>query len=159
MQSAVSGYHGGSKRQASYNLVASGMTDHAEAVKVAYDPKLVSYDQLVRIFFSVGADPTLKNRQGPDVGTQYRAALVPMNGEQRKVAAAYLKQMQASGKWSRPIVTQIEDYKAFYPAEEYHQDFMAKNPNQGYIVRWDKPKVRALAKLFPQLYRPTFKRD
>ena len=157
--SAISGYHGGTKAQASYKLVAAGMTDHAEAVKVTYDPKVVSYDQLVRIFFSVGADPTLKNRQGPDVGTQYRAALVPMNAEQRKVAAAYLKQMSASGVWKRPIATRIESYKAFYPAETYHQDYMVKNPNSGYIVQWDKPKVRALAKLFPGNYRAQFKRN
>ena len=156
--SAVSGYHGGTKRQASYKLVSAGLTDHAEAVKVVYDPKVVSYDQLVRIFFSVGADPTLKNRQGPDVGTQYRAALVPMNGEQRKVAAAYLKQMGSSGVWKKPIVTKIETYKAFYPAEDYHQDYMVKNPNSSYIVAWDKPKVQALAKLFPQHYRAQFKR-
>jgi peptide-methionine (S)-S-oxide reductase len=156
--SAVSGYHGGTKRQATYDLVSSGITDHAESVRVTYDPKVVRYDQLLRIFFSVGADPTLKNRQGPDVGAHYRAALVPVNAEQRKVAAAYLKQMGASGVWKKPVVTRIEDYKAFYPAEDYHQDFMAKNPKQAYIVAWDKPKVSALAKFFPSLYRATFKR-
>ena len=156
--SAVSGYHGGTKRQASYELVSSGITDHAEAVKVTYDPKLVRYDQLVRIFFSVGADPTLKNRQGPDVGPHYRAALVPVNAEQARIAAAYLKQMGSSGVWKKPIVTQVESYKAFYPAEPYHQDFMAKNPDHRYIVAWDKPKVRALAKLFPAFYRPGFTR-
>lgn len=156
--SAVSGYHGGTKRQATYDLVSSGITDHAEVVKVTYDPKIVRYDQLVRIFFSVGADPTLRNRQGPDVGTQYRAALVPMNAEQKKVAAAYLKQMGASGVWKKPIVTKIETFKTFYPAEDYHQDFMAKNPKNGYIIAWDKPKVSALAKLFPGFYRASFKR-
>lgn len=159
VQSAVSGYHGGTKRQANYNIVTSGITNHAESVKVVYDPKVVSYDQLLRIFFSVGADPTLKNRQGPDVGSHYRAALVPLNGEQRKVAAAYLKQMQRSGVWAKPIVTQIEGYKAFYPAETYHQDFMIKNPNHGYIRRWDAPKVRALKEFFPQHFQATFKRD
>lgn len=158
MTSAVSGYHGGTKRQATYDLVSSGITDHAEVVKVTYDPKIVRYDQLVRIFFSVGADPTLRNRQGPDVGTQYRAALVPMNAEQKKIAAAYLKQMGASGVWKKPIVTKIETFKTFYPAEDYHQDFMAKNPKNGYIVAWDKPKVSALAKLFPGFYRANFKR-
>lgn len=155
--SAVSGYHGGTKQQASYSIVSSGVTGHAEAVKVTYDPKVIRYDQLLRIFFSVGADPTLKNRQGPDSGTQYRTAIVPMNAEQRKVAAAYLKQMGSSGVWKRPIMARIETYKAFYPAETYHQDFMAKNPKQGYIVAWDKPKVAALARLFPGLYRATFK--
>lgn len=156
--SAVSGYHGGTKRQASYELVSSGLTDHAEAVKVTYDPKVVRYDQLVRILFSVGADPTLKNRQGPDVGAHYRAALVPVNAEQARVAAAYLKQMGSSGVWKKPIVTRVESYKAFYPAEAYHQDFMAKNPDHRYIVTWDKPKVSALAKMFPSLYRPVFAR-
>ncbi|NNC59101.1 MAG: peptide-methionine (S)-S-oxide reductase MsrA [Erythrobacter sp.] len=158
VQSAVAGYHGGTKRQARYSIVTSGVTDHAESVKLVYDPRIVSYDELVRIFFSVGADPTLRNRQGPDVGAHYRAALVPLNGEQRRVAAAYLKQMESSGTWSRPIVTRIESYKAFYPAEEYHQDFMAKNPEHGYIRRWDKPKVRALSRMFPQHYRVNFKR-
>lgn len=156
--SAVSGYHGGTKRQATYDLVSSGITDHAEAVKVTYDPKVVRYDQLLRIFFSVGADPTLRNRQGPDVGTQYRAALVPVNAEQRKVAAAYLEQMDASGVWKKPVVTRIEAYKAFYPAEAHHQDFMAKNPKNAYIFAWDKPKVGALARLFPGFYRASFKR-
>ena len=156
--SAVSGYHGGTSRQATYDLVSSGITDHAEAVRVTDDPKVVRYDQLLRIFFSVGADPTLRNRQGPDVGPQYRAALVPVNAEQRKVAAAYLKQMGASGVWKKPIVTKIEGYKAFYPAETYHQDFMAKNPDHRYIVAWDKPKVSALARLFPGFYRAGFKR-
>ncbi|GAA4047900.1 peptide-methionine (S)-S-oxide reductase MsrA [Parerythrobacter jejuensis] len=158
VKSAVSGYHGGTRRQASYRIVTSGVTDHAESVKVVYDPKVVSYDELVRIFFSVGADPTLRNRQGPDVGSHYRAALVPMNGEQRKVAAAYLRQMERSGVWSRPIMTRIESYRAFYPAEGYHQDFMAKNPNHGYIRRWDAPKVRALREFYPEHFRATFKR-
>lgn len=156
--SAVSGYHGGTRRQATYDLVSSGITDHAEAVKVTYDPKVVRYDQLLRIFFSVGADPTLRNRQGPDVGTQYRAALVPVNAEQRKVAAAYLEQMDASGVWKKPVVTRIEAYQAFYPAEAHHQDFMAKNPKNAYILAWDKPKVGALARLFPGFYRASFKR-
>ena len=158
VHSTIAGYHGGTKRQAKYSIVTSGVTGHAESVKVVYDPRVVSYDELARIFFSVGADPTLRNRQGPDVGAHYRAALVPMNGEQRRVAAAYLKQMQGSGTWSKPIVTRIETYKAFYPAEEYHQDFMAKNPGHGYIRRWDKPKVQALSRMFPQHYRATFKR-
>ena len=157
--SAVSGYHGGTKRSATYKLVTTGMTDHAEAVKVTYDPKVVRYDELLRIFFSVVADPTLKNRQGPDTGTHYNAAIVPMNAEQRAVAASYLAQMKRSGKWSRPIVTGVEPYKAFYPAEGYHQDFMAKNPRHGYILRWDKPKVRALAEYYPEHYRSTFKRN
>ncbi len=157
--SAVSGYHGGSKRQADYKLVSNGLTNHVEAVKVTYDPKVVRYDQLVRIFFSVVADPTLKNRQGPDRGPHYNAALIPVNAEQRKVAASYLSQMKRSGKWSRPIVTGISPAKTFYPAEGYHQDFMAKNPRHGYILRWDKPKVRALAQYYPEHYRSAFRRN
>jgi peptide-methionine (S)-S-oxide reductase len=157
--SAVSGYHGGTKARATYNRVSSGGTAHAEAVRVVYDPRKVRYDQLLRIFFSVIADPTLKNRQGPDVGTQYRAALVPMNAEQRKVAAAYLAQMKKSGVWKRPIVTGIETYKAFYPAEEYHQDFMLKNPRHPYITRWDAPKVAGLKALYPAFYKPGFTKD
>ena len=121
-----------------------------------YDPKVVRYDELLRIFFSVGADPTLHNRQGPDRGSQYRAALVPMNAEQRKVAAAYLGQMEASGVWNGPIVTKIEKYRKFYPAEKYHQDFMLKNPRHGYIQTWDKPKIEALKRLYPSHYRPDF---
>jgi len=155
--SAVSGYHGGSKADATYKKVSADGTGHAEVVKVTYDPKIVRYDQLLRIFFSVGADPTMLNAQGPDRGTQYRSALVPMNAEQRKVATAYLAQMKKSGVWSKPIVTKVEAYKAFYQAEDYHQDFMKKNPQQGYIVRWDAPKVAALKRLFPSQYSATFK--
>ena len=156
--SAVSGYHGGSKATASYNMIGSGLTGHAESVKVTYDPKVIRYDQLLQIFFSVGADPTTLNYQGPDHGTQYRSALVPMNAEQTKVAKAYLAQMGKSGVWKSPIVTKIEAYKGFYPAEAYHQDFMLKNPKQGYIVRWDKPKVEALKTLFPKEYRAEFRK-
>jgi peptide-methionine (S)-S-oxide reductase len=159
VQSAVSGYHGGTKKSATYDLVASGVTDHVEAVKITYDPAVVRYDQLLRIFFSVVADPTLKNRQGPDVGAQYRAAIVPMNAEQAAVAKAYLAQMGKSGVWKKPIFTAIEPYKAFYAAEAYHQDFMLKNPKHGYIRRWDAPKVAALKTMFPTLYRATFLKD
>lgn len=159
VKSAVAGYHGGTERQASYDLVSSGITDHAEAVKVVYDPKVIRYDQLLRVFFSVVADPTLKNRQGPDVGAQYRSALVPTSAEQLAVAKAYLAQMKASGKWSRPIVTAIERAQGFHPAEDYHQDFMAKNPRHGYIVRWDAPKVAALKRLYPGVYSASFQRD
>ena len=154
--SAVSGYHGGTARSAKYDLVSSGVTDHAEAVKVTYDPRVVRYDQLLRVFFSVVADPTLKNRQGPDVGAHYRAALVPMSEEQRAVASAYLRQMAASGTWKKPIVTGIERAQAFYPAETYHQDFAQKNPRHPYITRWDAPKVRALKAMYPAQYKASF---
>lgn len=159
VKAAVSGYHGGRSGTATYKQVITGMTNHAEAVRVVYDPKVVRYDELLRIFFSVVADPTLKNRQGPDVGAHYRSALVPMSAEQRAVASAYLAQMERSKVWSKPIVTRIESYKAFYPAEDYHQDFMAKNPRHGYIVRWDAPKVAALKNMFASDYRSSFLRD
>lgn len=159
VSSAVSGYHGGNERTASYELVSSGSTQHAEAVRVVYDPAVVRYDELLRIFFSVVADPTLRNRQGPDVGAQYRAALVPIGKEQRAVATAYLAQMESSGVWARPIVTRVEPFRAFYKAEAYHQDFMLKNPRHGYIVRWDAPKVAALEAMYPQLYRAGFQRN
>ena len=156
VKSAVSGYHGGNAQTATYQQVSSGTTQHAETVKVVYDPSVVRYDQLLRVFFSVVADPTLKNRQGPDTGPQYRAALIPVNAEQRAVASAYLAQMRSSGVWSRPIVVEIESAKKFYEAEEYHQDFAKKNPGHPYIRRWDAPKVAALREKFPSLYNATF---
>lgn len=154
--SAVSGYHGGTRASANYRAVSGGMTDHAEVVRVRYDPKIVRYDQLLQIFFSVVADPTTLNYQGPDRGRHYRTALVPMNDEQQKVAAAYLAQLKRSGVWKDPIVTAIEEYKVFYTAEAYHQDYMKKNPDKPYIVRWDAPKVAALKRFFPALYSSTF---
>jgi peptide-methionine (S)-S-oxide reductase len=156
--SVVSGYHGGAAATAHYDTVSGGRTGHAEAVRITYDPAQIRYDQLLQVFFSVGADPTLVNRQGPDEGTQYRSALIPTNPEQRRVAQAYLAQMAASGAWRAPIATRIEPYKAFYPAEAYHQDFAARNPTHGYILRWDAPKVAALKRLFPALYQPAFTR-
>lgn len=159
VKSAVSGYHGGTKQSATYDIVSSGASDHAEAVKITYDPSVVRYDQLLRIFFSVVADPTLKNRQGPDVGTQYRAAIVPMNAEQGAVAKAYLAQLGKAGLWAKPIATKIEPYKAFYAAEAYHQDFMLANPRHGYIQRWDAPKVAALKRMYPSFYRASFLKD
>jgi peptide-methionine (S)-S-oxide reductase len=156
--SAVSGYHGGSAGTANYERINNGDTGHAEAVKVTYDPSVVRYDQLLRILFSVIADPTSLNAQGPDRGTQYRAAIVPMSAEQRAVASAYLAQMRSSGVWRKPIVVAIEPAKTFYPAEAYHQDFAQKNPNHPYIQRWDAPKVSAFREMFPSLYRATFTR-
>ena len=157
--SAISGYHGGTQRQADYKLVSSGVTDHAEAVKVTYDPKVIRYDQLLRIYFSVVADPTLLNRQGPDRGAHYRSALVPMSAEQNAVAKAYIAQLEKARLWDKPIVTRIERAQTFYPAETYHQDFAAKNPRHGYIQRWDAPKVAALKQLYPGVYRSEFRRD
>ncbi len=159
VKSAQSGYHGGSAGTATYSQITSGGTNHAESVRITYDPNIVRYDELLRIFFSVVADPTLKNRQGPDVGSHYRSALVPTSDEQRAVAEAYLKQMERSGVWDANIVTRIETKRTFYPAETYHQDFMAKNPRHGYIRRWDAPKVEALRTMFPGDYRKSFLRD
>ncbi|MEJ6594539.1 peptide-methionine (S)-S-oxide reductase MsrA [Parasphingorhabdus sp.] len=151
--SVSSGYHGGTKRSASYQLVSAGLTDHAEAVRVVYNPQQISYGKLMQIFFSVIVDPTMLNAQGPDRGKQYRSALVPMNADQGKAARAYIAQIEQGRYWTRPIVTRIEAYKAFYPAETYHQNFMQKNPRQGYIVRWDKPKLVNLKQHFPAQYR------
>ncbi|MCL9998736.1 MAG: peptide-methionine (S)-S-oxide reductase MsrA [Erythrobacter sp.] len=159
VKGAVSGYHGGTQKSAKYDLVSSGVTDHAEAVKITYDPAVIRYDQLLRIFFSVVADPTLKNRQGPDVGAQYRSAIVPMSAEQSAVAKAYLAQLGKAGLWAKPIATKIEPYKAFYAAEAYHQDFMLANPTHGYIRRWDAPKVAALKRMYPGVYRASFLKD
>ena len=153
---AVTGYHGGTQRTATYERVSSHTTGHAEAVRVTYDPAKVRYDQLLRIFFSVIADPTQLNRQGPDTGLQYRSALVPINEEQRMTAAAYLAQLSAARIWRQPIVTRIEPYLRFYAAEDYHQDFMAKNPRHPYILAWDAAKVEALKRLFPAQYKPGF---
>ena len=159
VKSAVSGYHGGSAATASYNRINQGGTNHAEAVKITYDPYVIRYDELLQIFFSVATDPTQRNRQGPDVGSQYRSALVPLNAEQRAVAKAYLAQMASSGVWKGSIATRIESPRKFYRAESYHQDYMVKNPRSGYIVRWDKPKVAALKRMFPSDYSASFLRD
>lgn len=156
--SVVSGYHGGDRRSATYASVSSGVTRHAEAVRVTYDPAQVRYDQLLQVFFSVITDPTQLNRQGPDVGAQYRSALVPLGAEQQAAASAYLAQMKASGRWRAPIVTKVEAHRGFYPAEAEHQDFAAKNPQHPYITYWDVPKIAALKRLFPTLYKPGFTR-
>ena len=151
--SAVSGYSGGKGRTTSYDAVSTGRTGFAEAVRLTYDPKAVSYGDLMRIFFSVVADPTTLNYQGPDHGTQYRSALFPLNAGQAKAARAYLAQLEKSGLWNGRIVTAIEHYRGFVPAEAYHQDFMRTNPRHPYILRWDRPKVAALKQLFPDHYR------
>ena len=156
--SAISGFQGGARATARYDLVSGGNTGHAETVKVTYDPRVVRYDQLLQVFFSVGADPTQLDRQGPDTGTQYRSALVPLSPEQDKVARAYLGQMTGSRIWHAPIVTRIEPNRGFFPASEDHQDFAAKNPDHPYIRYWDAPKVAALRQLFPALYQSGFTR-
>ncbi|MBO9574631.1 MAG: peptide-methionine (S)-S-oxide reductase MsrA [Sphingobium sp.] len=151
--SAVSGYGGGpAKLSVDYEEVGSGSTGYAESVRVTYDPRKVSYGTLMRIFFSVIADPTTLNYQGPDHGTQYRSALFPQNAEQAKAAKAYLAQLGKAGLWNAPIVTKIEAVGRFQPAEDYHQNFMEQNPNHGYIRFWDAPKLAAFKQMYPALY-------
>ena len=153
VKSAVSGYAGGSVANPSYEMVSSGDTGHAESVQVIYDPSQVSYGKLLQVFFSVAHDPTQLNRQGPDRGTQYRSAIFYNTPQQERVAEAYIKQLTAAKTFSRPIVTQVSKLSAFYPAEAYHQDYLAHHPNQLYIVINDQPKVTALKKQFPAEYR------
>ena len=153
VKSAVSGYAGGSVATPSYELVSTGDTGHAESVQVIYDPSQVSYGKLLQVFFSVAHDPTQLNRQGPDHGTQYRSAIFYNTPQQQRVAEAYIKQLAAAKTFSRPIVTQVSKLSAFYPAEAYHQDYLAHHPNQLYIVINDQPKVTALKKQFPAEYR------
>ncbi|WP_394441843.1 peptide-methionine (S)-S-oxide reductase MsrA [Sphingobium naphthae] len=151
---AVAGFAGGPRNQrVDYARVSGGDTGYAEAVRVTYDPKQVSYGTLMRIFFSVVADPTLLNRQGPDRGTQYRSALFPLNGEQERAARAYLAQLGKSGPWRDPIVTKVERFTGFQDADRYHQDFLRKNPRHPYILRWDAPKLAAFKSMYPSLYR------
>lgn len=148
----VSGYAGGDADTATYALVSSGTTGHAEAVRVTYDPSQVTYGQLLKVFFAVAHDPTELNRQGPDSGTQYRSALFTTNDEQQRIAAAYIAQLGAAGAYARPIVTQVTPLQGFYPAESYHQGYLASHPNQPYIVINDLPKIGALKRALPGLY-------
>jgi peptide-methionine (S)-S-oxide reductase len=149
---AVSGYAGGTRQTATYEEVSSGATGHAEAVKVSYDPSQVSYGTLMQIFFSVVADPTTLNYQGPDHGTQYRTAIFPTTPEQKIAAERYIAQLGASGVWKKPIVTKVEALRGFYPAEAYHQDFLVRKPDYPYIRFHDLPKVAALKAMFPARY-------
>ena len=154
---AVSGYAGGSKASANYTMVSSGMTNHAEAVEIKYDPKQISYGKILQIFFSVAHDPTQLNRQGPDSGAQYRSAIFTTNDEQKKVVDAYIAQLNAAKVYKKPIVTKVGPLEAFYAAEDYHQDYLTKHPNQSYIVINDLPKIENLKKIFAQNYieKPT----
>lgn len=152
----VSGFSGGPRGQrVDYDRVSMGDTGFAEAVRVTYDPAQVSYATLLRVFFSVIADPTTLNRQGPDSGTQYRSALIPLNPQQAKAAKAYLAQLGESGLWTDPIVTKVERFTGFQSADGYHQDFARRNPRHPYIVRWDAPKVVAFKAMFPALWSET----
>jgi peptide-methionine (S)-S-oxide reductase len=149
---AVSGYSGGGSATAHYAIVSTGTTGHAESVEVTYNPAVVSYGELLRVFFSVALDPTQINRQGPDDGSQYRSVLWVANPEQQMQAKAYMAQLDATHIFDAPIATQVRPLKAFYPAEAYHQDFMARHPDHPYIQAWDAEKVAALRKLYPDLY-------
>jgi peptide-methionine (S)-S-oxide reductase len=154
---AVSGYAGGSKSTADYNVVSTGTTGHAESVQIKYDPKKISYGKILQIFFSVAHDPTQLNRQGPDTGTQYRSAIFTANDEQKKVADAYIAQLNAAKVYKKPIVTRVGPLEGFYPAEAYHQDYLTLHPNQPYIAYNDIPKVENLKKIFAENYieKPT----
>jgi len=149
---AVSGYSGGNKGTAHYEEVGTGVTGHAESVQVTFDPAQVSYGTLLQVYFSVAHNPTELNFQGPDHGPQYRSALFPLDDAQRKVATAYIAQLEAAKVFPKPIVTKVEAYKGFFPAEGYHQNFLTLNPDYPYIVYNDLPKVADLKKLFPERY-------
>ena len=155
VKSAVSGYAGGSAMTANYMVVSTGTTGHAESVQVTYDPAQVSYGELLRIFFSVAHDPTQLNRQGPDHGTQYRSAIFVTNDEQKRVAQAYIEQLGQAKVFDRPIVTEVTSLPAFYPAEAYHQNYLALHPTEPYIVFNDLPKLTQLKQQFPDRYVAT----
>jgi peptide-methionine (S)-S-oxide reductase len=150
---AVSGYAGGEQKTAHYDIVTRGTTGHAESVEITFDPRRISYGRILQIYFSVAHDPTELNRQGPDVGTQYRSAIFPTNPEQARIAKAYIAQLNQAKAYNTAIVTKIEPDRAFYAAEDYHQDFLTRNPHYPYIVINDLPKIENLKRLFPDLYR------
>jgi peptide-methionine (S)-S-oxide reductase len=153
VSSAVSGYAGGESSTAQYETVGSGMTGHAESVSITFDPSVISYGRILQIYFSVAHDPTQLNRQGPDSGTQYRSTIFPTSPEQAKVAAAYIDQLNQAKVFDAAIVTTIESDRKFYPAEDYHQDFLTLNPTYPYIVINDLPKIEDLKTFLPELYR------
>jgi peptide-methionine (S)-S-oxide reductase len=154
---AVSGYAGGNKATADYETVSTGSTGHAESVQIKYDPKKISYGKILQIFFSVAHDPTQLNRQGPDSGTQYRSAIFTTSDEQKKVADAYIAQLNAAKVYKKPIVTKVGTLEGFFPAEAYHQDYLTLHPSQPYIAYNDIPKVENLKKIFADNYieKPT----
>lgn len=150
--SATSGYSGGEAKTAEYEIVSTGETGHAESVKVTWDPSQITYGELLRVFFSVAHDPTQLNHQGPDDGTQYRSVIFYANDEQKKIAQAYIAQLDKAKIFSRPIVTQVVPLKAFYQAEAYHQNYATLHPDQPYIFLNDAPKVAHLRQEFPEIY-------
>jgi peptide-methionine (S)-S-oxide reductase len=149
----VSGYAGGSKESAKYDLVSAGGTQHAEAIQIKYDASQITYAQLLKIFFSVAHDPTTLNRQGPDHGPQYRSAIFFVNAEQKRVAESYVSQLTSAKSFDQPIVTKIGPLPAFYAAEQYHQDFVKRNPNHPYVVVNARPKLKKLQERFPTLLK------
>jgi peptide-methionine (S)-S-oxide reductase len=153
VSTVVSGYSGGGAATAQYEVVSTGTTGHAESVKITYDPSQISYGELLRVFFSVAHDPTELNRQGPDVGSQYRSAIFYANDADKETAQAYIAQLTKAGVFSAPIVTRVVPFEHFYPAEEYHQNYLARHPYQPYILYNDAPKLRQLKQQFPALYK------
>jgi peptide-methionine (S)-S-oxide reductase len=153
VRNAVSGYAGGAAATARYRTVGSGRTGHAEAVEVSFNPAEISYGEILQIFFSVAHDPTQRDRQGPDVGPQYRSAIFPRDAEQARIASAYIAQLDATGLYEAPLATTVEPGRSFYAAEDYHQDYLSRNPTQPYIVHYDLPKIERLRRLFPQVWR------
>jgi len=149
----VSGYAGGPKADADYQKVSAGLTDHAEVIRVVYDPSVISYGTLLRVFFSAAHDPTQVNRQGNDIGRQYRSAVFFADDDQKRVAAAYIAQLDAAGVFAKPIATRLEPLTVFYPAEDYHQDYVELNPRQGYVVGVALPKVAKVRKHFADLLK------
>lgn len=154
VEKVVSGYSGGQADTAEYEVVSSGETGHAESVKITYHPAKVTYAQILRVFFSVATDPTQVNRQGADVGSQYRSVIFYTSSEQQEVALAYIGQLNKSHAFTRPIATQVVAFTQFYAAEEYHQNYLALHPDNPYIIFNDLPKLSALKKEFPTLYKP-----
>ncbi|WP_233835510.1 peptide-methionine (S)-S-oxide reductase MsrA [Paraburkholderia sp. ZP32-5] len=152
VKQVAAGYSGGAAGTAQYETVSEGDTGHAESVQITYDPTQISYGQLLQVFFSVVQDPTELNYQGPDHGTQYRSAIFPANAQQRGIAQSYITQLNNAHVFSAPIVTRVEDFKGFYPAENYHQNFLVLHPDYPYIVVNDLPKVRELQRMYPKLY-------
>ncbi|MGH7306779.1 MAG: peptide-methionine (S)-S-oxide reductase MsrA [Candidatus Rokuibacteriota bacterium] len=149
----LSGYSGGTKATANYEAVARGASDHAESVEIRFDPKELSYGEILQIYFSVAHDPTQLNRQGPDTGTQYRSGIFYADESQKRIAEAYISQLDRAKVFRRAIATRVERLTAFYPAEDYHQDFLLKNPNYPYVVIHDLPKLANLKRVFPARYR------
>jgi peptide-methionine (S)-S-oxide reductase len=154
VSSVTSGYAGGHVKSPSYESVSVGVTGHAETVSISFDPSQVTYGQLLMIYFSVAHDPTQWNRQGPDTGSQYRSVIFFTNEDQKRIAEAYIAQLDGAKVYSRPLVTKVEPFQAFYPAEDYHQDYLKNNPSNPYVVYNDLPKLENLKRVFPALYRP-----